>query len=483
MFLFELITHKLRLLRYKFQEFPLTILEDKIIFFNRIEVNAKIKQLLCTMQKTWDYEALVKGAIGGSLLPLQQDVIKTVKTHSKIQICAPTGSGKTIAFCLGLLEAKAIYNWEYALIIAPTRELVLQIGEVFSQLKTGLGSTVCYGGHPFKTEVNNFLGNPSVIIGTPGRIADHIRRESFDFSKIGAFIIDEEDKMKELGFSNEIDQITTAILPLSFTIDVSATALKEGKDVFRIDYTKKNKTEDRFTYYTLKVEEELHKAEQLIKLLFHLEQGPTLVFFNHREAVDRIADYMQHNGFNVVVYHGGLDQSERERNLIKFRNKSADLLFVTDLAARGIDVPEIKRIIHYQFPNDVTSFIHRNGRTARMGADGDVFIIEDKSDALNFEYLDEIDMKPFKSGEEEYHWDSEWVTLYLSLGKKDKINKIDVLGFLTKDIGVSGKDIGKIDTMDYQTYIAVSKSCANNVLNKSENKRIKKQKVKFSFCK
>jgi superfamily II DNA/RNA helicase len=161
--------------------------------------------------------------------------------------------------------------------------------------------------------------------------------------------------MKELGFSNEIDQITTAILPLSFTIDVSATALKEGKDVLRIDYTKKNKTENQFSYFTLKVEDESHKAEQLMKLLGHLEQGATLVFFNHRETVDRIADYVQHNGFNVVVYHGGLDQSERERNLIKFRNKSADLLFVTDLAARGIDVPEIKRIIHYRFPNDVNN--------------------------------------------------------------------------------------------------------------------------------
>ena len=434
------------------------------------------------MQNKWNYDELVKAAVGKAMLPLQRKTVEAIRKHKDLQVNAPTGSGKTIAFLIALLEAKTVYNWNYALIIAPTRELVIQIGEVFASLNTGLKHTICYGGHPFKTEVNNFKGHPEVIIGTPGRIADHIGRETFDFSKVEAFIIDEEDKIKELGFAKEIDYILEATKTLKTSIHVSATALLEHKGMHRIDFSANDESAGGFTFFKLKVEEESHKAEALMSLLRGIEQGPTLVFFNHREAVERIADYMIHNGFNVVTYHGGLEQVERERNLIKFRNGSAKLLFVTDLAARGIDVPEVKRIIHYQYPNDEKSFIHRNGRTARMGAEGDVFIIEDKTDLLNFEYLDKLDVNTFEF-DEEYHWYTEWETLYLSLGKKDKVNKIDILGFLTKDIGIKGKDIGKIDTLDFMSYIAVEPSVVDKIIKSSSDKKIKKQKFKVSRCK
>jgi len=434
------------------------------------------------MQNKWNYDELVKAAVGKEMLPLQRKTVEAIRKHKDLQVNAPTGSGKTIAFLIALLEARTVYNWNYALIIAPTRELVIQIGEVFASLNTGLKHTICYGGHPFKTEVNNFKGHPEVIIGTPGRIADHIGRETFDFSKVEAFIIDEEDKIKELGFAKEIDYILEATKTLKTSIHVSATALAEHKGMHRIDFSANDESAGSFTFFKLKVEEESHKAEALMSLLRGIEQGPTLVFFNHREAVERIADYMIHNGFNVVTYHGGLEQVERERNLIKFRNGSAKLLFVTDLAARGIDVPEVKRIIHYQYPNDEKSFIHRNGRTARMGAEGDVFIIEDKTDLLNFEYLDKLDVNTFEF-DEEYHWYTEWETLYLSLGKKDKVNKIDILGFLTKDIGIKGKDIGKIDTLDFMSYIAVEPSVVEKIIKSSSDKKIKKQKFKVSRCK
>lgn len=434
------------------------------------------------MQNKWNYDELVKAAVGKEMLPLQRKTVEAIRQHKDLQVNAPTGSGKTIAFLIALLEAKTVYKWNYALIIAPTRELVIQIGEVFASLNTGIKHTICYGGHPFKTEVNNFKGHPEVIIGTPGRIADHIGRETFDFSKVEAFIIDEEDKIKELGFAKEIDYILEATKTLKTSIHVSATALPEHKGMHRIDFSKNEESTGNFTFFKLKVEEESHKAEALMTLLRGIEQGPTLVFFNHREAVERIADYMIHNGFNVVTYHGGLEQVERERNLIKFRNGSAKLLFVTDLAARGIDVPEVKRIIHYQYPNDEKSFIHRNGRTARMGAEGDVFIIEDKTDLLNFEYLDKLDVNTFEF-DEEHHWYTEWETLYLSLGKKDKVNKIDILGFLTKDLGVKGKDIGKIDTLDFMSYIAVEPSAVDKIVKTSSDKKIKKQKFKVSRCK
>jgi ATP-independent RNA helicase DbpA len=241
------------------------------------------------MQNNWNYNELVKNALGNELLPLQRDVIETVAKHKDIQVNAPTGSGKTIAFCLGLLEAKKVYKWNKALIIAPTRELVIQIGEVFASLKTGLNYTVCYGGHAFKTEVNNFMGNPDVIIGTPGRICDHIRRESFDFSLVEALVVDEEDKVKELGFLNELNFILAEVKTIKSSIHVSATAIKD-KGLFSINHTSKDDASNKFSYFKIEVEEESHKAEALLHLLVSVEPGPTLVFFNHREAADRIAD-------------------------------------------------------------------------------------------------------------------------------------------------------------------------------------------------
>ena len=426
--------------------------------------------------------------IGGKeLLPIQQKMMDAVKTHSLIGLYAPTGSGKTLAYIFGLIQSYELNPWKNALIIAPTRELAIQIHSVLGQLSSGFSSTLCYGGHQFSVERNNLKNNPQIIIGTPGRIADHIRRDTFDFKKIEAIIIDEEDKIHELGFDREISEITASIGEVKLAIHVSATGnntktTKNSSSLFVIDERKKDNS-PTLHYFQVEVKDEEHKALALLNLLQSLEPKKTLVFFNHREAINRIASYLFQNSFESTVFHGGLEQDERERNLIKFSNGTVDLLLVSDLASRGIDVPEIKNIIHYQFPKEEAAFIHRNGRAARMGEEGSVFCILDQREIESIEYLRDKDINTFQFKQKKYHWNTQKTTLFLSLGKKDKVNKIDILGFFSKELEIKASEIGKIDTMDFSTFVCVNQSVADKIINLGNGNKIKKQTVKIRLSK
>jgi superfamily II DNA/RNA helicase len=431
------------------------------------------------MNKIEDVRHFVAQAIGKKLLPLQEKTIKAVEKSNKIQLYAPTGSGKTIAFWCALLEAKKRYSWNKVLVIVPTRELAVQIGEVFAQLKTGMKSIVCYGGHSFKSELNSIQAEPEVIIGTPGRIADHIRRESFYPKEMNALIIDEVDKVLELGFKKEVNAIKEAIGKLNFYMEVSATMQNTLGDEELVRVEGEKQTAPQITYYALQVTEESHKAETVLNVLNQLPPASTFVFLNHREAVDRIADYLSHKGLPVTIYHGGLDQIERERNLIRFRNGTAPIMVVTDLAARGLDVADVQYIFHYQFPNDEPSFIHRNGRTARMGATGAVFVVQDEKDLTQISYLKGLSVKKYKPSNQLTDWNTNKVTLSFSAGKKDKVNKIDLLGFLTKECHIPATEIGKIDTYDHFSYVAISEDYLDAVINRKTKPKIKKSTVKI----
>ncbi|MEO9257997.1 MAG: DEAD/DEAH box helicase [Crocinitomicaceae bacterium] len=435
-----------------------------------------------------DYQRMLEKIGGKELLPIQQKMIEAVKNQSLIGLYAPTGSGKTLAYIFGLLQSFELNPWKNALIIAPTRELAIQIHSVLGQLSTGFSSTLCYGGHQFSVERNNLKNNPQIIIGTPGRIADHIRRDTFDFKRIEAIIIDEEDKIHELGFDREISEITSAIGEVKLAIHVSATGnntsktTKNSSSLFIIDERKKANLPS-LHYFQVEVKDEEHKALALFNLLQSLEPKKTLVFFNHREAITRIESYLFQNGFVSTVFHGGLEQDERERNLIKFSNGTVDLLLVSDLASRGIDVPEIKNIIHYQFPKDEAAFIHRNGRAARMGEEGSVFCILDQREIESIEYLRDKDINTFQFKQKKYHWNTQKTTLFLSLGKKDKVNKIDVLGFFSKELEIKASDIGKIDTMDFSTFVCVNQSVADKIIKLGNGNKLKKQTVKIRLSK
>ena len=420
-----------------------------------------------------------------SLNEIQSAMINADLKASNIVLLAPTGSGKTVAFLLPLLhQLNATATGVQALILVPSRELALQIEQVFRSMGTGFKVNCCYGGHPMKTERNNFSEPPAVLIGTPGRIAAHLRRGSFEPESIHLLVLDEFDKSLELGFSDEMSYIIGLLPKIKKRILTSATQAIEipefsgVKNPVTLNYL----TEENRPNIVLKAVRatENDKLEILIKLICHLGHEPTLVFCNHREAVDRISEILTEEGVIHDTFHGGLEQDERERALLKFRNGSHQILITTDLAARGLDIPEIKNIIHYQGANTEEGFIHRNGRTARMNALGTSWLVlaekESVPDFLSaqpeFVNLPEQILLPEPP---------QWITLYIGAGKKDKISKTDIVGFLIQKGNLTKEEIGLITILDNASFVAINRVKARQTIAAIKDEKVKNQKVRIAI--
>jgi len=403
-----------------------------------------------------------------------------------VVLLAPTGSGKTLAFLLPVLKnLKTEFNGVQALILVPSRELALQIEQVFKQMGTGFKVNCCYGGHPVKTERNNFEQPPAVLIGTPGRIAYHLRHENFDESGIATLILDEFDKALEFGFKEDMSYIIRKLLSLKQRILTSATAMEEIPDftgitrAVEIDFLK-----DVKVVPNLKLKKVLttaaDKLDTLFQLICKIGNKPTLIFCNHRETVDRISDLLIDKDLAHDIFHGGMEQDERERALLKFRNGSIRILITTDLASRGLDIPEVEYIVHYQLPYTEDAFLHRNGRTARMNAKGTAYLVIADDEKYPFLKSD-IETEVLK-GAFDLPRDSEWQTLYIAAGKKDKVNKIDIVGLLLKKGGLQKEDVGLIEVKDLTSYVAIKRKMVSKVLNALTNEKIKNKKVKIEIA-
>ena len=421
----------------------------------------------------------------GSLNEIQNAMISADLKASNIVLLAPTGSGKTVAFLLPLLhQLHSKTTGVQALILVPSRELALQIEQVFRSMGTGFKVNCCYGGHPMKTERNNFSEPPAVLIGTPGRIAAHLRRGSFEPESIHLLVLDEFDKSLELGFSDEMSYIIGLLPKIKKRILTSATQAIEipefsgVKNPVTLNYL----TEENRPNIVLKAVRatENDKLEVLIKLICHVGHEPTLVFCNHREAVDRISEILTEENVVHDTFHGGLEQDERERALLKFRNGSHQILITTDLAARGLDIPEIKNIIHYQGANTEEGFIHRNGRTARMNAGGTAWLVlAEKESAPDFLTTNPI----FINLPEQIRLPEspQWITLYIGAGKKDKISKTDIVGFLIQKGNLTKEEIGLITILDNASFVAINRVKARQTLAAIKDEKVKNQKVRITI--
>ena len=420
-----------------------------------------------------------------SLNEIQNAMISNDLKADNIVLLAPTGSGKTVAFLLPLLHhLDNKISGIQALILAPSRELALQIEQVFRSMGSGFKVNCCYGGHPFKTERNNFSEPPVVLIGTPGRIAAHIRRESFNTESLHLLILDEFDKSLEMGFSDDMSFIISRLPQIRKRILTSATPAIDIPDYSGIKnpITLNFLSEENKPDITLKAvrAKEKDKLGILIRLICTLGNEPSLVFCNHREAVDRIDELLAADGVAHDIFHGGLEQEERERALLKFRNGSHQLLVTTDLASRGLDIPEIKNIIHYQGANSEEVFIHRNGRTARMNAAGTAWLVlADKenlpqfiSDTPVFVEMPEVVKLPDPPF---------WITLYIGAGKKDKISKTDIVGFLIQKGNLEKEDIGLISILDNTSFVAINRAKARQTVAAIREEKVKNKKVRIAI--
>lgn len=433
-----------------------------------------------------DIQKLLQNMQIQELNQMQQSTYKATENNQDVVLLSPTGSGKTLAFLLPVLRSlKTNVKGVQTLVLVPARELALQIEQVFKSMKTDFKVTVCYGGHDKKIEANNLIEAPALLLGTPGRIADHLRQGNFNPNSIHTLVLDEFDKSLEFGFQEEMSFIISSLKNLKQRILTSATAMDEIPEFTglqnekMVDFLKlgENKPDIHF-------KKVLTTAEEKLEILFHLickiGNKRTLIFCNHREAVDRISDLLKEKGIERETFHGGMEQDERERALLKFRNDSARILITTDLAARGLDIPEVESIVHYQLPAKEDAFIHRNGRTARMNAKGFAYLIMKEDD--NFPFLEKDIPTVNVNNETRIPEATPFETLYISAGKKDKINKVDIVGFLIKKGELSKEDVGIIEVKDTTSYVAVSREKIKSVIKKLSQEKLKGKKVKMEIA-
>jgi superfamily II DNA/RNA helicase len=421
------------------------------------------------------------------LNPMQNSSIEESKNNDELILLSATGSGKTLAFLIPLVDRmnKSKYDSK-SLIIAPTRELVLQIEKMLRDVSENIRILSCYGGHPFSSERRSLENELDIIIGTPGRLADHIRRETIDTRKIHNLVIDEYDKSLELGFHNEMSEIIESLENLDFKLLTSATVIHKlpdfmsVKSVKTLNFLPKNEEKANFKIMLTETENR-DKLYDCYKLISNFSDQKTIIFVNHRESAVRVFDYLKTKNIESEFFHGGLEQNERERRLFKFRSSCCNFLISTDLSARGLDIEGIENIIHYHLPHSQESYIHRNGRTARMNQRGIAYIIKTVDDALP-EYINDYKTISNENVNEEII-EPEMVCLFIGKGKKDKIRKIDLVGFFMKEGGLTKDELGLIDVKDYCSYIAVCRTKHKALLKKIANKKIKKRpiKVKVSY--
>lgn len=416
------------------------------------------------------------------LTPMQEAAREAYGENKDLVLLSPTGSGKTLAFMLPLVQAlRTDVQGVQAVVLVPSRELALQIETVFKSMGTSFKAMSCYGGRPAMEEHRTMKGiDPAVIIGTPGRMNDHLRKQNFDARSVSTLVIDEFDKCLEFGFHDEMAEVIGQLPSLKKRILLSATDAEEipqfagvgdGASLVKLNFLDPEALAPRLKLHRV-LSPGKDKLETLYRLLCTLGGDSTLVFVNYRESVERVADYLQSKKFPCDAFHGGMEQADRERALYKFRNGSSPVLVSTDLAARGLDIPGIDNVVHYHLPVNEEAFTHRNGRTARWEARGSSFLLLHSEERLP-DYLPQ-DIPAFELPEQTPKpAKSRWATLYIGKGKKDKLNKIDIVGFLYKKGGLAKEDIGQVDVKEHYAFVAVRRDKMKQLLTLIRGEKIK----------
>lgn len=419
--------------------------------------------------------------LGIQLNPMQEETMHAVLHGNKdVVVLSPTGSGKTLAYLMPLVQLiDPKVDEPQLVVVTPGRELALQSTEVLKSMGTGLRTMACYGGRAAMDEhrvMNKVL--PQVIFGTPGRLTDHLDKGNFSAEHVKYLVIDEFDKCLEMGFQDEMGRLIASLPYLERHFLLSATEAEEiprfvhmGR-VETIDYRMdEEQVPERIRIYQVKSPQK-DKLETLAQLLLSLGDESSIVFLNYRDSVERTNEFLRSRGFATSAFHGGLEQHEREDALYKFSNGSANIFVSTDLGARGLDIPDIDNIIHYHLPGCEDSYIHRVGRTARWEATGKAFFLLGPSEDIP-SYVD-VEV-------EDYEIPSDlpapakprMATIYIGKGKKDKISKGDIVGYLCKIGQLQSSEIGKIDVKDRYAYVAVSRTKLKQVLKLTAGQKIK----------
>lgn len=421
-----------------------------------------------------------------ALNPMQQEMWAVGEKNNDMILLSPTGSGKTLAYMFPLCRHINIDSEKLQVVVVmPSRELVQQSEEVLKSLRLPIRSMSVYGGRPAMEEHRRLREiKPQVLFATPGRLLDHIEKENISLAAVNMVVVDEFDKSLELGFSREMEGLAVRLprkgvkrVYLSATDVTGETVFQSfvgGNKLHRLDYSATHEIGNRCSLYEVSSPRK-DKLQTLGELLTFIGGRPTIVFVGHRESVGRIAGYLDDLGFYVESYHGGLDQEQRERSLYKFRSGSSNILVSTDLAARGLDIPEVEAVIHYHLPLTEDVFTHRCGRATRWENVGESYLLRGPEETLpvflpTVEKIQELptEVKPTAPI---------WTTLYIGRGKKEKLSKVDIVGLLCKKGGLRSEEIGKIDVKEHKSYVAVVRKKVRSLLNNIKGEKIKGMKT------
>lgn len=416
------------------------------------------------------------------LNPMQEAAGEAIYSRADVVLLSPTGTGKTLAFLLPLLSKLDAASTEIqALILVPSRELALQIEQVIREMGAGIKVNAFYGGRSGSKDKMDLNHKPAILIGTPGRISDHLRRERFPTHEIKTLILDEYDKSLEVGFESEMKDIVGALHQINQRILTSATrasaypAFLGMKKPQVIDYLEAVKSKQLTVMKVVSPSRD--KRDILVELLSHIGNQPGIIFCNLKDTIQEVSNHLHQKGIAHGCFSGDMEQRDRERTLIKFRNGTHQLLVATDLAARGLDITDLHFIIHYELPLHTNEFTHRNGRTARMHQEGTAYLLQGAKERLPEFVGDvkELKLKPAKLPDP-----AVWKTLFISGGRKDKISKGDIAGIFFKQGGLGKTELGIIEIKQDCAFVAVHTAKADSLVQKLDNTRIKKKKVRIT---
>ena len=425
----------------------------------------------------------------GDLNAMQQDTLQTVRKGASVVLLSPTGSGKTLAYLLPLLQKLDAANDNLqALIIVPSRELATQTADVARRLCSELRVAACYGGRPAMEEHQQMRGlRPHLVAATPGRLLDHLEKGNLLTENVSTLVIDEFDKSLELGFREQMQGIISLLPSLRQRILLSATDTDEipafvgSRDYIRLNFLDEEESDSRVSLRLVKSPEK-DKLQTLLRLLCTLGTQKSLVFVGYRESVERVGNFLEQHGVMADIFHGGMEQRDRERALYRFMNSSCNVFVSTDLASRGLDITDVDNIIHYHLPSSQEACVHRNGRTARWDMQGSAYFILGPEEHLpDYIPVNEVESYPLPA-KVPSPAKPLWVTLYIGKGKKDKISRGDIVGFLTKQGGLESNQVGRIDVLPHWSYVAVERASASGLLSRIKGLKIKGQKTIYALA-
>ncbi|SFV75766.1 ATP-dependent 23S rRNA helicase DbpA [hydrothermal vent metagenome] len=420
--------------------------------------------------------------------PIQEKTIPLILDKKDIIAQAKTGSGKTAAFGIGILSLLNVKKfYVQSLVLCPTRELAIQVAKelrLIAKFQHNIKILLLIGGESFYKQENSLAHQAHIVVGTPGRVLKHLNKENLDVSKLQTLVLDEADRMLDMGFLEEVESIFSftpknkQTLLFSATYDDEILAISHTLQQNTISIkTTQIETQNKIQEYFIATSK---KEESIIKILSKYQPKSVIVFANTKKKTKELADELQRKNIDALALHGDLEQYERNDVLVQFSNHSCSVLVATDVAARGLDIKEVDMVINYDIPNQLATYTHRIGRTARAGESGvavTLYLFDEQEKIQEYQNQERYFLKDEDvEGDMDYTLQSQYITLVIEGGKKDKLRPGDILGALTGDVGLDGDGIGKIDIYERQTYVAIKKELIDEAYDGLLYGKIKRKK-------